>query len=113
MEEHSNPQQNAAALKPGVNFASLTDYVDQVFCTSISNPLHDHHTLQLAYTAELDADFDTGELHCTDPCAYLAKTKKKKYDSDNPSYQDALTGEFYRVHNIISVVKGTAKAYIF
>ena len=48
-EEYSNQAQNAAALKSNANFTAPMDYVDQVFCTSISNPLHDFHTLQLAY----------------------------------------------------------------
>ena len=95
-EEYSNPALNAAVLKPDANLTTPTDYVDQVFCTSISNPLHDFDTSQLAYPAELEANFDTGELHCTDPRAYLANTKKKKYDSDNSSYQDTLTGEYAR-----------------
>ena len=77
-------------LNPDANFSSPTDYINQVFCSSIANISHNHYTSQLVYTAELDADFDTGELSCTDPCIYLAKTKKKKNDSDNPSYQDAL-----------------------
>ena len=40
----------------------------------------------------MNTDFATGEVQCNDPCAYLAKTKKK-YDADNLSYHDVMTGE--------------------
>ena len=40
----------------------------------------------------MNTDFATGEVQCNDPCAYLAKTKKK-YGADNLSYHDVMTGE--------------------
>ena len=45
----------------------------------------------LAYLAELDTDLDTGDMNCTDPCAYAAKSKT--YNEDNPSYTMAMSNE--------------------
>ena len=70
-----------------------TEYVDKVFLSSVLDKSMSHTDSLLSYQADLHTDFATGEVHCNDPRAYLAKTKKKKYDADNPSYHDAMTGE--------------------
>ena len=46
----------------------------------------------LAYKAELESDFDNGEINCTDPRAYAAKFKT--YNKDKPSYNMAMAREF-------------------
>ena len=48
-------------------------------------------TAKLAYTAELETDFDSGEIQCTDPRAYAAKFKT--YNDDNPSFNMAMSGK--------------------
>ena len=68
-----------------------TEYVD-VFLSSVLDDSKSNADKELSYRAELETDFRTGEVHCTDPRAYLAKTKKKKHDADNPTYHDAMTG---------------------
>ena len=70
-----------------------TEYVDKVFLSSVLDETMSHTDSLLSYQADLHTDFATGEVQCNDPRAYLAKTKKKKYDADNPSYHDAMTGE--------------------
>ena len=50
-----------------------------------------HQDLQLAYLAELQTDFETGLIHCTDPRAYAAKMKL--HDPDNPSFHEAMRGD--------------------
>ena len=57
-----------------------------------------HMDSLLSYPADLHMDFATGEVQCNDPRAYLTKTKKKKYDADNLSYHDAMTGEHAKEH---------------
>ena len=46
---------------------------------------------KLAYTAELEIDWNSGEIHCAEPRAYAAKFKV--YNEDNPSFNMALSGE--------------------
>ena len=69
-----------------------TDFVDKVFLSSSSSSNDSHADKLLAYEADLHTNLTTGEMHCQDPRAYAAKTKKK-YDADNPSYQDAMSGD--------------------
>ena len=45
----------------------------------------------LAYNAELQSDLTTGSYEGSDPRCYAAK--HKLHDPDNPSYNDALSGE--------------------
>ena len=60
------------------------------FLSSIDPIRHSSQSADLAYTAELNTDMDTGEIHCTDPRAYAAKTKP--HDPDQPSYHEAMSG---------------------
>ena len=46
----------------------------------------------LAYT-DVSTDFQTGEVHCDDPRAFVAKHKRN--DPDMPSHNDTVTGEHY------------------
>ena len=69
-----------------------TDYVDKVFLSSVLDSSLSHTDSLLAYQADLHTDFSSGEVHCADPRAYLAKTKKK-HDADNPTYHDAMSGD--------------------
>ena len=71
-----------------------TEYVEKVFLSSVLDTSISYTDSLLSYQADLHTDFATGEVvQCNDPRTYLAKTKKKKYDADNPSYHDAMTGE--------------------
>jgi len=54
-----------------------------------------HADSLLAYQTDLHTDFSSGEVQCSNPRAYLAKTKKK-HDADNPSYHDAMSGDHVR-----------------
>jgi len=69
-----------------------TDYVDKIFLSSVLDTSLSHADSLLAYQADLHTDFSFGEVQCSDPRAYLAKTKKK-HDADNPSYHDAMSGD--------------------
>ena len=60
------------------------------FLSSINPSQHSSHSAALAYTAELDTDINTGDMNCTDPRAYAAKTKL--HDPDQPSYHEAMSG---------------------
>mmetsp|Transcript_15021 Transcript_15021/g.28265 ORF Transcript_15021/g.28265 Transcript_15021/m.28265 type:complete len:2300 (+) Transcript_15021:159-7058(+) len=73
-----------------------TKYIDEVYLSSILDTPRSHHEVELAYRAELDTDFDTGDLNHFDAHAYVAKLKK--HDPDNPTYTEAMSGndaEFY------------------
>ena len=41
--------------------------------------------------AELETDFDTGDIDCADPRSYAAKFKT--YSADNPSFNMAMSSE--------------------
>ena len=70
---------------------SPTLYVP-TFLASIDPSGHQSsHSAALAYAGELQTDINTGEVHCTDPRAYVAKTKV--HDPDQPSYHEAMTGD--------------------
>ena len=64
---------------------------------------------QLDYLAEVETDWDYGELNCSDPRAFAAKFKT--YSADNPSYNMALTSD--RAHEwekaMVEEVKGILK----
>ena len=63
-------------------------FTDEVFLASIApecNPSSTNATL--TYGAELDTDFDTGEINCTNPQASVSKFKA--YNDDNPSFDMA------------------------
>jgi hypothetical protein len=67
-----------------------TRYIDEVFLSSVNKTSQSSQDSRLAYVADLSTDFDTGLLNCTDPRAYVAKTRNK--DPDTPTYQAAMTG---------------------
>ena len=65
--------------------------MDEVYLSSVTHPNSpDSTNAQLIYLAELNTDFDTGTIECTDPRAYAAKFKT--YTPDNPSYNMAMSG---------------------
>ena len=69
-----------------------TKYVDELFLATMSpecNPASTYSTL--TYVAELETDFDNGEVTCTDPRVYTANFKT--YDDENPSYSMAMSGK--------------------
>lgn len=67
-----------------------TRYINQAFLSSICDESRSAHELNLAYSASLATDLNTGEDNCIDPRAYAAKHRTN--DPDNPTYNDALTG---------------------
>ena len=52
------------------------------FLASITDNHPSYIVANLAYQAELESDFDSSEVHYTDPRAYASKFKT--YDDDNP-----------------------------
>ena len=68
------------------------DWIVASHLTTLDPESHNSQSAALAYSAELDTDFDTGEDHCCDPRAYAAKHKLA--DPDQPPFHEALTGEY-------------------
>ena len=64
---------------------------------------------KMAYTAELETDWNSGEIHCSEPRAYAEKFKV--YNEDNPSFNMALSGEHAHEWQkaMIDEVKGIMK----
>ena len=77
--------------RPGIGIKTETRFINQSFLSSVLDTTRSHHQANLAYSAELHTDLETGESHCQDPRAYAAK--HKLHDPDMPSYNEALTGE--------------------
>ena len=71
-----------------------TKYHEEVFLTQVvpDNDVYGN-AAQAAYLAELYTDQDTGICDITDPRVYAAKTKKG-FDPDQPSFHQAINGEF-------------------
>ena len=69
-----------------------TEFVGESYLASVSPSIPPSSTTaNLAYTAELETDFDSGEIQCADPRAYAAKFKT--YNADNPSFNIAISGK--------------------
>ena len=69
-----------------------TKFVGESYLASVSPSIPPSSTTaKLAYAAELETDFDSGEIQCADPRAYAAKFKT--YNADNPSFNMAMSGE--------------------
>ena len=68
-----------------------TDYINEVFLSSINSSFSSSHDEILAYQAELSTDLDSGIIDCADVRAYLTKAKIK--DPDQPSFTEAMNGE--------------------
>ena len=66
-------------------------YIDELFLATVTDGDTFFTVVNLVYQAELETDFDSGEVQCTDHQVYAAKFKI--YDEDNPSYHMAMTGE--------------------
>ena len=66
-------------------------YIPEAFLTSVLDPSRNHNDRILAYNAELHSDLNTGSYLGSDPRCYAAKHRLD--DPDNPSYNDALSGE--------------------
>ena len=67
-----------------------TDYINQVFLSSMSMEYPSSQQEFLAYQAELSTDLDSGIIDCTDARVYLTKSKLK--DPDQPSFLQAMNG---------------------
>ena len=65
-------------------------FIDQVFLSSLQDSSQSYTESQLAYQADILTDLKTGEINCTDPRAYAAKSRL--HDPDTPTYHEALTG---------------------
>ena len=84
------------------------DFYVPAFLASIDPTCQSSQSAALAYAAELETDFSTGETNCTDPRAYAAKTKV--YNHDQPSYHEAMSGQF--APDYISAMKKEIKGLI-
>ena len=81
--QHSNPTPSSTPSPSALHRTSRTNdgqwtsdkHTPVAFLSSITYPSLSHHIQQLAYQVALDTDFDTGEDHCTDARAFLAKHK--------------------------------------
>ena len=87
--EEQPPVRRSARTNKG-QFTS-TKYINEVFLSSVGESYRGDHATKLSYMADLETDLETGEIHCTDPRAYNAKSKAS--DPDYPSYYEATHGE--------------------
>ena len=67
-------------------------YTNKVYLASVTDKHPSSTVAKLAYQAELESDFDSGVVNCSDPRAY--KAKFKTYNEENPSYNMTTTGEY-------------------
>ena len=65
-----------------------TDYINEVFLSSMETDFTSSQQEFLAYQAELSTDLDSGIIDCMDPRVYLTKSKLK--DPDQPSFLEAM-----------------------
>ena len=88
----SSPTPLRVSKRANKGTRTTVKYVDEAYLASVSSPgIASATSSQLSYLAELETDWDNGELNCTDPRAFAAKFKT--YNADNPSYNMALTSD--------------------
>ena len=87
----ANEVQTGVWRSSGSAHHTSVDYIDVAFLSQVLDTNKSHHDTVLSYQADLHTDFNTGETHCEDPRAYAAS--RKTGDPDNPSFNEALTGE--------------------
>ena len=87
-----------------------TKFVGESYLASVGPSIPPSSTTaKLSYAAELETDFDSGEIQCADPRAYAAKFKT--YNDDNPSFNMAMSGKYAHEWQkaMVTEVKGILK----
>ena len=69
------------------------------FLANLTVPTQHNTDSYLDYTSDINTDYDTGIINCSDPRDFFDKTIHKD-DPENPSYNEAMTGTYAREYKI-------------
>ena len=64
---------------------------DQAFLYTLTSLTQYETDISLAYHHDLNSEYDTGIIYCSDPWDFITKTQCQS-DPDNHSYNEAITG---------------------
>jgi hypothetical protein len=73
-------------------FAQTARYIHEAYLSTVDPNDTDAQELQLAYLAEIEFCYHSGQSNITDPRAYAAKYPRKS-DPDMPTFMQAMNGE--------------------
>ena len=72
---------------------------DQAFLYTLTSLTQYETDISLAYHHDLNSEYDTGIIYCSDPRAFIDKTWRKS-NTENPSYDKAMIGPHAREYKI-------------